>query len=105
MLVWIDKKHLTKKNKNQPKILTNKLNKTMINNDIQNTKIGLDDILKGKWKQIKGEIQKQWGNLTGDDLDQVAGDRMKLLGLLQEKYGLSKKDAEMKIESIINRYS
>ena len=53
-----------------------------------------EDILKGKWKQIKGEAQKTWGKLTDDDLDQIDGDREIFLGRLQEKYGVAREEAE-----------
>ena len=45
------------------------------------------DQVKGNWKQTKGEVQKQWGKLTNDDLDVVEGERTKLAGRLQERYG------------------
>jgi uncharacterized protein YjbJ (UPF0337 family) len=45
------------------------------------------NVLKGKWMQIKGETQKQWGKLTNDDLDVIDGERDKLVGKLQERYG------------------
>ncbi|WP_339633419.1 CsbD family protein [uncultured Sneathiella sp.] len=53
-----------------------------------------EDILKGKWKQIKGEAQKKWGKLTDDDLDQIDGDREVFLGRIQEKYGVAREEAE-----------
>ena len=52
------------------------------------------DILQGKWRQIRGEMKKWWGQLTDDELDKIEGDRDKLIGLLQEKYGYSKEKAE-----------
>lgn len=45
------------------------------------------DILKGNWKQFRGEIQKQWGKLTNDDLDIINGEYDKLVGRVQERYG------------------
>ena len=45
------------------------------------------DVLKGKWMQLKGEVRKQWGKLTDDDLDQIQGNSEKLVGKLQERYG------------------
>jgi|TARA_R110000868_G_scaffold130557_2_gene340269 uncharacterized protein YjbJ (UPF0337 family) len=56
------------------------------------------DILIGNWKQLKGEAQKKWGKLTNDDLDQLDGDREKLMGLLQESYGKSREQAEQDIK-------
>ena len=57
-----------------------------------------DDILKGKWKQIKGNVKKQWGKLTDDDLDKIKGDSEKLIGKIQEKYGTSKDAAETQVK-------
>ncbi|MGO8499833.1 CsbD family protein, partial [Rhizobium ruizarguesonis] len=31
--------------------------------------------IEGNWKQAKGKIKDQWGKLTDDDLDQIAGKR------------------------------
>ena len=42
------------------------------------------DILEGNWKQIKGKIKQEWGNLTDDQLDVIAGKRDQLVGKLQE---------------------
>lgn len=52
------------------------------------------DILKGKWKQVKGTIQEKWGKLTDDDLDVIAGRSDFMIGKLQERYGLERDAAE-----------
>ena len=46
-----------------------------------------EDILKGKWLEIKGRLKEKWGKLTDNDLRAIAGQGEKLLGLLQKKYG------------------
>ncbi len=56
------------------------------------------DIFEGKWKQMRGQIKVTWGKLTDDDLDQVEGKYDKFLGLLQEKYGLSRERAEEEVD-------
>ncbi len=56
------------------------------------------DTLEGNWKQLKGNIQKKWGELTDDDLDVIEGNATILAGKLQEKYGMSKEKAEEAIE-------
>ncbi|KUP91318.1 CsbD family protein [Tritonibacter horizontis] len=61
------------------------------------------DIVEGKWKQLKGSVQNQWGKLTDDDVDQVAGNREKLVGMLQERYGVAKDEAERQIDDFANR--
>jgi uncharacterized protein YjbJ (UPF0337 family) len=55
------------------------------------------DQVKGQWKQMKGSARKQWGKLTDDDLDVVAGERERLAGVLQERYGITKEEAEKQI--------
>ncbi|UUZ91426.1 CsbD family protein [Paenibacillus sp. P25] len=58
-----------------------------------------DNVFKGKWKRLKGEVQKQWGKLTNDDLDVIDGQREKLVGKLQERYGHTKDAAEKEYAS------
>ncbi|MBE0687297.1 MAG: CsbD family protein [Anaerolineaceae bacterium] len=53
-----------------------------------------NDIFAGKWKQLRGEVKVWWGKLTDDDLDKVEGNYEKLVGLLQEKYGYTREQAE-----------
>lgn len=50
------------------------------------------DQFKGKWVQFKGEVKKQWGKLTDDDLKQVEGDYDKFVGRIQERYGDKKEE-------------
>jgi uncharacterized protein YjbJ (UPF0337 family) len=63
-----------------------------------------EDVLKGKWKEIKGGVKEKWGKLTDDDLTQVEGNIEKLLGLLQQKYGYAKDKAEQEYKDFIGRY-
>ena len=55
------------------------------------------DIVEGNWKQFKGKVKAQWGNLTDDQLDTIAGRRTELAGKIQEAYGISKDEAERQI--------
>ena len=57
-----------------------------------------EDILKGKWMQLRGDIRQTWGELTDDDLDRIAGARDKLAGVLQERYGWSRDEADRRID-------
>jgi uncharacterized protein YjbJ (UPF0337 family) len=52
------------------------------------------DQVQGQWKQIKGSAREKWGKLTDDDLQIIAGQKDKLVGRLQERYGLTKEIAE-----------
>lgn len=55
------------------------------------------DIIQGKWEQLKGGVKEKWGDLTDDDLTQIEGNKDKLAGKLQERYGWAKEDADQKI--------
>ena len=59
------------------------------------------NVFKGMWKQIREEAKSKWGELTDDELDQVAGERDRLLGLLQEKYSYAKIKAEKEIDEFL----
>lgn len=61
------------------------------------------DEFAGKWKQLKGSVQKQWGELTSDDLDVVEGDRKKLVGKIQERYGKAEADAEREVDNWLSK--
>lgn len=63
-----------------------------------------NEILKGEWTELKGDIQKAWGKLTDNDLDQVKGEASRLEGLLQQKYGHSVEEARKKVADMIARY-
>jgi uncharacterized protein YjbJ (UPF0337 family) len=54
--------------------------------------------IEGKWAQFRGQMKEKWGQLTDDELDLIAGNRDKLIGKLQEKYGLTKTEAERQLE-------
>jgi len=56
-----------------------------------------DDIVKGKWKQLKGQAKQTWGKLTNDDLDVAEGNRDYLVGRVQERYGVAKEEAERQV--------
>jgi uncharacterized protein YjbJ (UPF0337 family) len=62
------------------------------------------DIIEGKWKQMRGEAKAWWGKLTDDDLDRAAGKFEVLAGLLQEKYGYSREKAANEIDKRVTEY-
>ena len=57
------------------------------------------DQIEGKWKQMKGAVKQQWGKLTDDDLDVIAGKKDELVGKIQERYGISKEKAEQELNN------
>jgi len=56
--------------------------------------------IRGNWQQAKGELKVRWGKLTDDDLAIIEGERDKLVGKLQEAYGIGKEEAERQVESL-----
>ncbi|HXG79437.1 MAG TPA: CsbD family protein [Methyloceanibacter sp.] len=57
------------------------------------------DRIEGNWKQFRGKVLQQWGKLTNDDLDQVEGRRVELVGRIQERYGIAKDEAEKQVDT------
>lgn len=55
------------------------------------------DRVAGLWKQYKGSLREKWGQLTDDDLDVIAGNRDRLIGKIQERYGIAKDQAELEV--------
>jgi uncharacterized protein YjbJ (UPF0337 family) len=61
------------------------------------------DRVEGNWKQIKGKVKEQWGDLTDDELDAIAGKREQLEGKIQERYGLEKDRVRRDVDDWYNR--
>jgi len=61
------------------------------------------DRMEGNWKQLKGKVKEQWGKLTDDDLDVIAGKRDQLLGRIQQRHGLAREDAEREVDGFERR--
>lgn len=59
--------------------------------------------VEGKWKDLKGQIRAQWGKLTDDDYEQIAGRKDRLLGKLQQHYGYAKDKAEQELDGFLDR--
>lgn len=57
------------------------------------------DIFEGKWKQLRGRVKQAWGDLTDDDLAKIDGSYDRFVGVLQEKYGYTKEEAQKKIDA------
>ena len=61
------------------------------------------DRIEGNWQQIKGSALETWGKLTDDELDEAAGRRDKLAGLVQQRYGVARDEAERQIDEWADR--
>lgn len=58
------------------------------------------DELKGKWRQLRGQIKRKWGQLTDDELDQIDGNYDILVGKIQEKYGTTRQQIEHELNAL-----
>ena len=56
------------------------------------------DTVKGQWKQFRGKIRQQWGELTENDVAVLSGERDQLVGLIQERYGIARDEAEDQVD-------
>ena len=59
--------------------------------------------IQGNWKQFSGLVKNQWGKLTDDDLTQINGNRERLAGKLQERYGITQAEANRQIDEWSNK--
>ena len=62
------------------------------------------DVFAGQWRQMRGELKTWWGRLTDDDLDRIGGEKDKLIGLVQERYGHARGEAEAEVERRFEEY-
>ena len=64
-----------------------------------------EDILQGKWTQLKCKVKEQWGELTDDEIDQLDGKKDQLVGRVQERYGIARDQAERDVDTWLNNSS
>jgi uncharacterized protein YjbJ (UPF0337 family) len=62
------------------------------------------DQMQGKWKQMRGSLRQQWGKLTDDDIEVIGGNRDKLVGILQERYGIAREEAQKRADEWASAY-
>lgn len=57
------------------------------------------DVIEGKWKQLKGKARETWGDITDDEFERSKGDAQQLAGLVQERYGRTREEAEKEVKA------
>jgi uncharacterized protein YjbJ (UPF0337 family) len=62
------------------------------------------NIFAEQWKQMRGRLKSWWGKLSDDDFDWIEGQKDKLIGLVQEKYGYTRDQAQEEIDRRFNEY-
>jgi uncharacterized protein YjbJ (UPF0337 family) len=56
------------------------------------------DQMEGKWKQMRGSVKEKFGKLTDNDITQINGNREKLVGIIQERYGIAREEAQKRAD-------
>ena len=64
-----------------------------------------EETLKGKWLEIKGDIQRAWGKINSDELEETKGELKSLAGLVMQKYGENQEKFQRKLSEILEAYS
>jgi len=62
------------------------------------------DIVQGKWHELKGQVKQQWGKLSDDDLARLSGKTDELAGVLQQRYGYGKAQAKIEINKWVSEH-
>ena len=63
------------------------------------------DFFAAKWQQMRGTLRSWWGKLSDDDWERIGGQKDRLIGMLQEKYGYAKDMASREVERRFQEYS
>jgi len=61
------------------------------------------DEMKGKWKQQVGAAKIAWGKLTDDELLKLEGQQDRLTGLVQERYALTRDEADKQVKAFFDK--
>jgi len=58
-----------------------------------------EQVLKGRWTELKGKAKEKWGRLSNDELEQIDGNVDQLIGALQQRYGLVQEEARKEVNA------
>jgi uncharacterized protein YjbJ (UPF0337 family) len=61
------------------------------------------DQIEGRWKQLAGSVKARWGDFTDDEIMEIDGNREKLEGKLQVKYGRTKEQAQAEVDEWLSK--
>ncbi|MDH4559173.1 CsbD family protein [Pseudomonas sp. BN417] len=61
------------------------------------------DELKGKWNQHVGTAKIAWGKLGEVELLKSEGHQQRLSGLVQERYGITRDEAEKQVKRFLEK--
>ncbi|AVY95252.1 MULTISPECIES: CsbD family protein [Microvirgula] len=59
--------------------------------------------IKSKWEQHVGTARTTWDKLTEDELRKSDGHEQKLVGLVQERYAISRDEADKQVKGFLEK--
>jgi uncharacterized protein YjbJ (UPF0337 family) len=62
------------------------------------------ETIKSNWNQLKGDLKSKWGQITDEEWMQIAGDRDKLIGRIQAKYGRTRDEVSREVDEFFRRH-
>src|SRR3970040_847287 len=62
------------------------------------------NVFAGNWNKLKGEFRNKWGKLIDDDIERIGGNKDKLVGTLQERYGYMWDEAQQMVDRYLDDY-
>jgi uncharacterized protein YjbJ (UPF0337 family) len=65
---------------------------------------GSSETFEEQWPHIRGQIRSWWDRLSETDLEQVSGQKARLIRLVQEKYSYARERAEQEIDRRLREY-
>ena len=63
-----------------------------------------ENIFAGRWREMRGSLRSWWGRLTDDDLERIGGEKDRLVGVIQEKYGHTREESEREVDRRFSEY-
>jgi uncharacterized protein YjbJ (UPF0337 family) len=60
--------------------------------------------VQGKWQQQVGSAKIVWGKLTEDELLKCEGHAQKLAGLIQERYAVTRDEADKQVKDYLAQH-
>ncbi len=61
--------------------------------------------IRGDWKKTVGAAKIVWGKLTEDELLKLGGHVQKLTGLVQERYAITRDEAEKQVKGFLEKHT
>lgn len=52
------------------------------------------EVLKGDWNRIKGQVHQRWGQVSDNELEEARGNVDELVGLIQQRTGEAREEVE-----------